>query len=127
MDAPESKKTCPAASSEAASFFRSFLESQKAMDIEVFNIRGPESLIDIMIIASATSRRHAQGLADGIGRICKEKNFEYLGQEGYDLADWILIDCNDIVIHIFQDVPRKLYRLEELCARSLHAGEGEEK
>ncbi len=97
-----------------------FLDSQKAKDIEIINIDSADGIADMMIIAGASSKRHAQGLADGIIQLCKENNFEFLGMEGYDLADWILIDCNNIIINIFQEEPRKLYKLEDLWRRSLH-------
>lgn len=102
---------------EKVSLFREFLESQNARDPEVIDILEPDRITDCMIIVDATSRRHAQGLADGIAQICREKNFEFLGIEGYDLAEWILVDCNDVIINIFQEESRKLYKLEELWNR----------
>lgn len=104
---------------DKANIFRSFLESQNAKDIESIDIQSPQAITDILLIAGATSRRHAQGLADGINQICREKGFEFLGMEGYNLADWILIDCNDVIVNIFQEEPRKLYKLEDLWSRKL--------
>ena len=105
--------------SEKVEIFRSFLEAQNAKDIESIDIQSPESITDILLIAGANSRRHAQGLADGITKVCREKGFEFLGMEGYELADWILVDCNDVIVNIFQDEPRNLYKLEDLWSRKL--------
>lgn len=104
---------------EKAEIFRTFLEAQNAQDIEIMNVKSPESITDIIMVAGATSRRHAQGLADGLSRICKKNGVEFLGMEGYNLADWILVDCNDVIVNIFQEEPRKLYRLEDLWSRNL--------
>lgn len=104
---------------EKGEIFRAFLESQNARDIEIMDVKSSESITDVIMVAGATSRRHAQGLADGISRICKENDFEFLGMEGYNLADWILVDCNDVIVNIFQEEPRKLYRLEDLWRRNL--------
>lgn len=112
------KKYSSLAASEKAEVFRAFLESQNARDIEIINIKNPEAITDLIIIAGATSRRHAQGLADGINTICKENNFDFLGMEGYSLADWILVDCNDVIVNIFQEEARNLYRLEDLWSRN---------
>lgn len=91
------------------------LDAQKAVDpfIHIFPAYG--SIADAFIILTATSRRHAQGLAEGILRVCREKGHEFLRMEGFDAAQWILVDCNDVIIHIFQDETRALYRLEDLC------------
>lgn len=104
---------------EKAEKFRAFLEAQNSRDIEIINVKSPEAITDIIMVAGATSRRHAQGLADGLSRICKEDGLEFLGMEGYNLADWILVDCNDVIVNIFQEEPRKLYRLEDLWSRNL--------
>lgn len=105
--------------SEKAEMFKDFLDAQNAQDIEIINVKSPESITDIIMVAGAASRRHAQGLADGISRICRENAFEFLGMEGYNLADWILIDCNDVIVNIFQEEVRKLYKLEDLWSRNL--------
>lgn len=118
------ENTAPAVSPDAvgaADGFRAFLDSQKAEDIAVININGPQSIADILIVATASSRRHAQGMADGINRLCKERGYEFLGMEGYDLAEWILVDCNNVLVNILQEEPRKLYKLEELWKRRQRA------
>lgn len=103
---------------EKADIFQTFLEAQNGKNLERLDVSAPGSITDCLIIVSSTSKRHAQGLADGIMSICKEKGFEFLGMEGYALADWILLDCNDVLINIFQEEPRNLYKLEELWTRA---------
>ena len=69
-----------------------------------------------MIIASASSARHARSLADGLSEMCKQEKFEILRTEGYQEGQWVLVDLNDIIVHIFQEPVRELYRLESLWA-----------
>lgn len=99
--------------------FQEFLTGQHALDTVVLELKAPEAFADAMIICGATSRRHAQGLADGIMKLCRENSWEFLGMEGYENAEWILLDCNNIVVHIFQEETRQLYRLEDLWSGKL--------
>lgn len=95
-----------------------FLEEQKAIDPVIVEIDAENAFADAIIVASASSRRHARGLADGLARVCRERGYEFLGMEGHDLADWILLDFNNVVVNIFQEETRQLYRLEELWQRA---------
>lgn len=71
---------------------------------------------EALIITGAGSARHAQALADEILAWCREHNVEFLNMEGYHTGQWILVDLNDVVIHIFQPHVRELYRMESLWA-----------
>lgn len=101
-----------------------FLDEQKAVEPYIHRFHEPNAIADAFIIVSATSRRHAQGLAEGVLRVCKDKGHEYLRMEGFDTGQWILVDCNDVIVHVFQEDTRNLYRLEDLCR---HASEEKEK
>ncbi len=91
-----------------------FLTEHKARDVTVLDLSERSSFTDVMLVATANSVRHAQSLADGINRLCGEKNYEYLRMDGYSVGQWILVDCNDFVVNIFQPESRELYRLESL-------------
>ncbi len=90
------------------------LQEQKANDIVILDVQKHSQMTDISVILTAGSLRHAKALADKIAEKVKQENFEFLHTEGYESAQWILVDLNDIVIHIFQDESRKLYNLEAL-------------
>lgn len=110
------KKTSNTASAaEKAKAVADFLDSQGGIGIETLALEN--AFTDVMIIVEATSRRHAQGLADGVARLCKENGWEFLGMEGYGHARWILVDCNDVIVNIFMEDERALYKLDELWAR----------
>ena len=91
-----------------------FLTEHKARDVIVLDLSDRSSFTDVMLVATANSVRHAQSLADGINRLCGEKNYEYLRMDGYSVGQWILVDCNDFVVNIFQPESRELYSLESL-------------
>ena len=67
-----------------------------------------------MIIASATSSRHAKALSDRVVEDLKSNNILVLGVERQDTSDWILIDCEDLVINIMTNAPSAYYDLETL-------------
>ena len=106
---------------------KAWLEEHKAQHVESIDLAGKGAFTDALLVASATSVRHAQSLADGISALCSEKNFEYLRMEGYTAGQWILVDCNDVVINIFQSSNRELYKLENLwgAVASARATRGE--
>ncbi len=93
---------------------KKLLQEQKAEKILVLDIKSISQLTDIALIATAGSLRHAKALADKIAELAKKENYEFLHTEGYDSAQWILVDMNDIVVHLFQDDARTLYDLEGL-------------
>lgn len=93
-----------------------WLEENKAHSLTVLEVKTP--VTDVVVIASATSLRHAKSLADGLSKYCRQENFELLSSEGYQSAQWILVDMNDIVVHIFQEDNRALYQLENLWSEA---------
>ncbi len=92
----------------------SFLEDHKGQDIVSLNLTHQNTFAEAMIVVTASSMRHAQSLAEGLVVYCKKENFEWLRTEGKQTGQWILIDCNDIVINVFQGSVRDLYKIEKL-------------
>ena len=91
-----------------------WLEEHKAARVVSIDMAEQGSFAEALVIASATSVRHAQSLADGIGEMCRARNYEYLRMEGYTAGQWILVDLNDIVVNVFLEPVRELYGLEAL-------------
>jgi ribosome-associated protein len=91
-----------------------WLHEHKALQPVTLHVAGRNSWTEALVIAGASSVRHAQSLADGILAWCKEHNVEFLSMEGRQAGQWILVDLNDVVVHIFQTPTRELYRLESL-------------
>ena len=91
-----------------------FLDVHKASHVLALDVRGKSACADAVLIATASSARHARSLADGLLELCRERNYEYLRMEGYQNGQWILVDLNDIVVHLFLADTRALFRLEGL-------------
>jgi len=91
-----------------------WLEDKKAKDILGLDMAKENNLSDAVVIATATSVRHAQGLAEHVLRSAREHNYEYLRMEGNVVGQWILLDLNDVIVHIFQPDTRTLFRLDDL-------------
>ncbi|MGC2165115.1 MAG: ribosome silencing factor [Gallionella sp.] len=94
------------------------LEDIKATNITVIDTSKLSSLFDSMIIASATSKRQTHALADNVVVKLKELGEEILGREGEDSGEWILVDLNEILVHIMQPAVREYYNLEELWSKA---------
>jgi ribosome-associated protein len=99
---------------EKVSAIVDWLEDKKAKDILGLDMSKENNLSDAIVIATATSVRHAQGLAEHVLRFAREHNYEYLHMEGNVVGQWILLDLNDVIIHIFQSDTRALFRLDDL-------------
>lgn len=90
------------------------LESLKAKDIMVLDVRAQANFTDIMIIASGSSNRQTKAICDKVLQCAKEQDFPILGVEGEHQGEWILVDLGDIVIHVMLPATRDFYQLEKL-------------
>ncbi len=87
---------------------------RKVNDVVGLDVREISSFADTFIIATGTSDRHVRSVADSIGAALKAHGDPPLGVEGYDEGRWVLIDCGDTIVHIFQQEIRDHYDLERL-------------
>ena len=92
------------------------LEELKARDIQILDVRGIANFTDLMVIASGTSTRQVKALADKVIEKSLQAGVRPLGVEGEREAEWVLVDLNDIVVHVMQPAVRVHYNLEELWA-----------
>lgn len=90
------------------------LEEKKAKEIEVVHIGGMTVLTDYFVICSGTSTTHIKALADELEEKMAEFGAELKHKEGYETARWVLLDFEDVIVHIFHDEDRKFYNLERL-------------
>ena len=90
------------------------LEDVKGFDITVMDVRKLTSMTSYMIISSATSSRQAKALADNVREKLKEKGVNIRGTEGEKEGEWVLVDLNDIVVHVMVPATRAYYNLEQL-------------
>lgn len=90
------------------------IEDIKGFDITVMDVRKLTSMTNYMIVASANSSRQAKAIAGNVREKLKEKGFSIRGTEGEKEGEWVLVDLDDIVVHIMVPATRAYYNLEQL-------------
>ena len=90
------------------------LDDMKAQEILVIDVAERTSVTDFMVIATGTSSRHVQAVADNVAEKVKEAGLMPLGSEGRGNSDWVLIDLGDAVVHVMTAQAREYYDLERL-------------
>lgn len=90
------------------------LDDMKALDVAVLDVRGLTDIADTMIIASGTSDRHVRSIADRVVERVKAAGIRPLGVEGGREGEWVLVDLNDVIVHLMLPRVRELYGLEHL-------------
>lgn len=92
------------------------LESLKAHDITYLDVSALTQVTDLMIVATGTSTRHVAALAQHLVENAKATGMQPRGVEGGHNADWVLVDLDDVIVHIMLAETRELYDLERLWA-----------
>jgi ribosome-associated protein len=90
------------------------LSDMKALEIKVLDVRGLTDIADFMVIASGTSDRHVRSVAQRVVEKTKEAGFRPHGVEGQKDSDWVLIDLNEMIVHVMLPRVREFYGLEKL-------------
>lgn len=90
------------------------LEDVKAVDIQVFDTEEQTAMFERVFLASGTSNRQTKALAASVRDAVREAGFDKPRMEGEDNGEWIIVDCNAIVVHIMQPAIRQYYHLEDL-------------
>ncbi len=92
----------------------SALEDKKAEDIKIIDISEVSVMADIFLIAGGSNRSQIQALCDNVEEKLGQAGIPVRQIEGYDTANWVLMDFGDIIVHIFDKENRLLYDLERL-------------
>lgn len=99
---------------EMAKLANAALEDKKALDIRILNISEVSVLADYFIIASGSNKNQVQAMADNVQEELHKAGFAPRQVEGYNSANWILMDYGDIIIHVFDEENRLFYDLERI-------------
>ncbi|MEK9638202.1 MAG: ribosome silencing factor [Pelagibacteraceae bacterium] len=105
--------------SEIKNLIEKTLDNNKAKDIISIDLKKKSYIADYMIIASGTSSRHLQSLAENLVTELKKIGLNDCRIEGKDSNDWKLVDALDIIIHLFHPEKREFYNLEKMWSEPI--------
>jgi ribosome-associated protein len=101
-------------SAQALNTILTSLDDAKAEAVVSIDIQGKSSIADHMVIASGRSNRHVAAVSDQVITAFKEAGLGNPKVEGLEGADWVLLDCGDVIVHIFRPEVREFYNLEKM-------------
>lgn len=90
------------------------LDDMKGQDIKCIDVRGKSPITDMLVIATGNSTRHVKSLAQTVELAAKQAGVMPLGIEGERDGEWVLLDLNDIILHVMLQSSRDFYNLEKL-------------
>ncbi len=90
------------------------MTDKKALDVVLLDLRGSGAFTDFFVVGSGRTRRQVQAIADAVDERLRAIGARPSHVEGYDHAEWILIDGFDLLVHIFTLETRQVYDLERL-------------
>ena len=92
------------------------LDDDKALDVVSIPLSGKSSIADYMVIASGRSTRQVAAMAQKLSERIKQELGRNVRIEGLPVADWVLIDADFVIVHIFRPEVRSFYNLERMWA-----------
>jgi len=92
------------------------IEDKKAGNVIILDMQSVNPWVDYFVICDAQSLRQIHAIADNAVEKVEEAGFYVDHTEGGEESDWLLIDCGNVVLHVFQTETRGIYQLERLWA-----------
>jgi len=90
------------------------LDDMKAANVRIMDVRKATDVADCMVVASGNSDRHVRSIADRVVDRAKAGGFRPMGLEGERDGEWVLVDLNDVIVHVMLPRVREFYGLESL-------------
>ncbi len=87
---------------------------KKAIEPTILDLRGISTFTDFFVIVTGANRRQVQAISDEVVEQLKRNGTPAARVEGYQNAEWVLIDYGDFVVHVFDEKARRFYDLERL-------------
>jgi ribosome-associated protein len=114
---PAAKKTRAAGSrrlsGDVARAVKAALD-KKALEVVVLDLRDTPAFTDFFVLCSGANPRQVKAIADAVEEALREANVRPAHIEGYDRAEWVLMDFFSFIVHVFTPVTREFYALERL-------------
>jgi len=98
------------------------LADVKAQDVTKLDVRNLTTVTDYMIVASGTSNRHVRALANAVSDKAREAGHKPSGVEGAEGSEWVLLDLQDVLVHVMLPRVREFYNLEKLWSLTPYTG-----
>jgi ribosome-associated protein len=116
---PKKKRTAPAKKTRTGpgtltKIAIAALEDMKAVNVKVLDVRKLTVVTDTMIVATGNSDRHVKSIADRLIERCSEAGHRAYGVEGKKEGEWVLVDLQDLIVHVMLPRIREFYALEKL-------------
>ncbi len=92
------------------------LDDDQAVELISIPLAGKSSIADHMVIASGKSSRQVASMATKLADKIKQQFGKIVRVEGLPTADWVLVDADDVIIHLFRPEVRTFYNLERMWA-----------
>jgi len=97
------------------------LDDDKAENVVTIELEGRVSYADVMVVASGRSARHVASTADHLAERVKADGFGRVTMEGEKTGDWAIVDCGDVIVHLFRPEVREFYDLESMWSAAQEA------
>ncbi len=90
------------------------LDEDKAEDVVSIDLRGKSEIADYMVVCSGRSSRQVASISEKLTDRLKQEFGRSSKVEGKEAGDWVLIDCGDVIVHVFRPEVRDFYQLEKM-------------
>jgi ribosome-associated protein len=114
LEAKRTTKKTPQTSLQLAKSAAVFASEKKAENIAILDMRDVVNFCDFFVIASGTSTRHAQSIAEGVIEGFQGVGAKVSRKEGFKEGVWVLVDFGNVVVHVFEKETREFYGLDHL-------------
>ena len=123
-DAAENAGSMPASVEDLHKLVLQSLDDDQAQEVVSIPLTGKSNIADHMVIASGRSTRQVASMAVKLADKIKQQCGRIVRIEGLPAADWVLIDADDVIVHIFRPEVRNFYNLERMWAFGDESGVG---
>jgi ribosome-associated protein len=89
-------------------------QDKKAVDVVVLDLREAGAFTDYFVICSGQNQRQVKAIADSVEEALRRARIKPAHVEGYEHAEWVLLDCFDFIVHVFNRETRLFYALDRL-------------